>query len=165
MIKIKILTDRESPYIASITEWQYEQWGKDLGQTKEIVRTYIENSLCENRIPQTIVAVENGNLLGYCNINMFDDLVQYPHIYPWLRYIYVDKAERGRGIARKLLEFIPTAMKNLNIPELYLLTNHSDFYEKFGWEYACDLATQSKTVGDKDGLYGDTVRLYKLSCS
>lgn len=162
MIEVKLLTDKRSPYIAKMTEWYMKQWGENLGETAEVARTAFENSLCRDRIPQTYIATEDGRLLGYCNINMFDDLAQYPHIYPWLRNMYVDRAERGRGVARALLEYIPAAMKELKIKELYLYTTHRGLYEKFGWQYSGDLATQSKTLGDADGPYGDTVRLYKL---
>jgi GNAT superfamily N-acetyltransferase len=155
MLEVKVLTDKNSPYLEQIANWQYECWGQKHGDTKEFLRKTFENSICGNRIPQIIIATENGELRGYCWINMFDDLLEYPNIYPWLANLYIDKPHRGKGIARRILDYIPTAMKNLGITELFLNTDHPNLYEKFGWEFIADI-TPSKPY------YTAAVKLYRL---
>ncbi len=41
------------------------------------------------------------------------------------------------GIAGKLLQFICEDMKKQGILTLYLVTDHTSFYERYGWEFLC----------------------------
>lgn len=47
--------------------------------------------------------------------------------------VYVDPAFRGKGLAGRLLDFVCDYMKSAGIDTLYLLTDHQNFYERYGW--------------------------------
>ena len=49
--------------------------------------------------------------------------------------MYVNKSYRNQGIAKNLLNFICQDMKELHISTLYLVTDHTSFYERFGWKW------------------------------
>ncbi len=49
--------------------------------------------------------------------------------------VYTEKEHRGKGIAGRLLEMVVEDCRNKGISPLYLLTNHTDFYERYGWEF------------------------------
>ena len=51
--------------------------------------------------------------------------------------MYVEKEYRCRGIAGRLLSFACRDMKELGIDTLYLITDHTGFYERYGWEFFC----------------------------
>ena len=51
--------------------------------------------------------------------------------------VYTEEDCRGRGIAGKLLDFVCADMKENEINTLYLLTDHTSFYERYGWEFHC----------------------------
>ncbi|HQK72241.1 MAG TPA: GNAT family N-acetyltransferase, partial [Clostridiales bacterium] len=51
--------------------------------------------------------------------------------------VYVEEAYRRRGLAGQMLNFACADMKAKGIATLYLLTNHTTFYEKYGWEFLC----------------------------
>lgn len=42
-----------------------------------------------------------------------------------------------RIVAGMLLDFVCCDMASHGIGTLYLLTNHTGFYERYGWEYLC----------------------------
>ena len=42
-----------------------------------------------------------------------------------------------RGIAGELLRFMCNDMREKGIDTLYLITDHTSFYERYGWEYLC----------------------------
>ncbi len=51
--------------------------------------------------------------------------------------VYTEEAYRGRGIAGRLLNMVVVDMKGKGISPLYLLTDHTGFYERYGWEFLC----------------------------
>ncbi len=51
--------------------------------------------------------------------------------------VYVEKEYRCRGIAGKLLDFVCKDMEKRGIDTLYLVTDHTTFYERYGWEFLC----------------------------
>ena len=51
--------------------------------------------------------------------------------------VYVEEAYRCRGIAGQMLGFVCDDMEKQGIDTLYLLTDHTGFYERYGWEFLC----------------------------
>ena len=51
--------------------------------------------------------------------------------------VYVEEACRGRGIAGRLLNLAVEDLRGKGISPVYLLTDHTGFYERYGWEYLC----------------------------
>ena len=63
----------------------------------------------------------------------------------------MEQAYRRRGLARALLRYIREDAARMGITTLYLVTEHTDFYEKCGWQH-CAMCK------DDDGL---PLRVYK----
>ena len=51
--------------------------------------------------------------------------------------VYTEEAYRGRGIAGQLLNKVVAEMRANGISPLYLVTDHTGFYERCGWEFLC----------------------------
>lgn len=51
--------------------------------------------------------------------------------------VYTEEEHRGKGIAGKLLDMVVNEMKNREITPLYLVTDHTGFYERYGWKFLC----------------------------
>ena len=51
--------------------------------------------------------------------------------------VYVDEEFRNQGIAGFLLQYVCDDMSTMGIDTLYLLTDHTGFYERYGWEFLC----------------------------
>ena len=51
--------------------------------------------------------------------------------------VYVEPQYRSQGIAGKMLSFVCEDMKVKGIDTLYLLTDHTNFYERYGWDFLC----------------------------
>ncbi len=49
--------------------------------------------------------------------------------------VYTEEAHRCRGIAGKLLDMAVEDLRSKGICPVYLLTDHTGFYEKYGWEF------------------------------
>ncbi|MCQ2397288.1 MAG: GNAT family N-acetyltransferase [Lentisphaeria bacterium] len=128
------LEDESNEIFRIICDWNYNWWGISGGKSKEEVDDFMRHSLCVGRrMPQTFVALENGAPVGMYQIAVFDDLEVRPNIYPWLINVYVDEAQRGRGVCRFLMGTVPEMARRIGLPELFLYTKHVGLYEKFGW--------------------------------
>ena len=51
--------------------------------------------------------------------------------------VYTEEEYRGKGIAGNLLNMVVSDMKQNGITPLYLITDHTSFYERYGWEFYC----------------------------
>ena len=51
--------------------------------------------------------------------------------------VYTEESCRGQGIAGRLLDMVVADMRGKGITPLYLITDHTGFYERYGWEFLC----------------------------
>ena len=151
---IRQLTSIDDDILDTITNWMYKWWGEKDGYTSEAVRCFMEHSLQKDRLPQTHGLFLKNDIIGMFQLT-YEDLKVRPDIYPWLANVYIDKKYRGKGYGRMMLENLKDiAMKNLDFKELFLYTKHKGLYEKFGWQYVCEI----DTFDEKSRIEG----LYKL---
>ena len=137
-----------------ICEWNYNWWGIRNNDSFEEVKCNLEHCLCKERLPQTFVALIDGEPAGMYQLSMSEDLISRPDIYPWLINVYVDEKFRGRKVCRKLMNTVNENAKKANLTELFLYTKHIGLYEKFGWEFVEEV----KTFKDDSPIE----RLYRL---
>ena len=143
MCKMKLirLEQREGSVFEAVVDWNYRWWGIPRGETCQQVRYMMEHSVCTNRLPQTFVALEEGEPVGMFQFSMTDDLYGRPDLYPWLINVYVPEKHRGRNICRFMMEQVPETAKNAGLETLYLYTSHVGLYEKFGWKFMEEVPT------------------------
>ena len=51
--------------------------------------------------------------------------------------VYTEEDCRGYGVAGTLLHHVCADMKENGIDTLYLVTDHTTFYERYGWSFLC----------------------------
>lgn len=51
--------------------------------------------------------------------------------------VYTEEDYRGKGIAGHLLNMAVDSLKSKGITPVYLVTDHTGFYERYGWEFFC----------------------------
>lgn len=51
--------------------------------------------------------------------------------------VYTEEEYRGKGIAGILLNMVVKDMKEKGITPIYLVTDHTGFYERYDWEFLC----------------------------
>lgn len=137
----KKITYANEHTMEKMTRWMYDWWGRDEGLLREAVKCFVEHSMKDDRLPQTYGLFLDGELIGMYQF-VYDDLMARPDVYPWLANVYIDEDHRGRGFGRLLMENIKnTALENTAFDTLYLYTEHSGLYEKFGWEFVENIDT------------------------
>ena len=56
---------------------------------------------------------------------------------PLSAYMKSEEDKRSLGIAGSLLKYVCADMKSKGIDTLYLVTDHTSFYERYGWKFLC----------------------------
>lgn len=51
--------------------------------------------------------------------------------------VYTEEAYRNQGIAGRLLHMVVEDLRSKGISPVYLFTDHTGFYERYGWEFHC----------------------------
>ena len=126
------LTDRPE-WKEQAASWFHEKWGIP----KEEYLNSMEECLEEKSpVPQWYLAVEDGRIIGGMGV-IENDFHERKDLAPNVCAVYTEKDRRGRGIAGALLQFVCEDMKAQGIDTLYLLTDHTSFYERYGWEFLC----------------------------
>lgn len=92
------------------------------------------NGWCgRGRIPLTVVAVSEGELLGSASL-IEHDMDNRLDLCPWLAGVFVTPERRRQGIGAALVSRIVDEAISLHIPKLYLYTvNSTSFYTDLGW--------------------------------
>lgn len=65
--------------------------------------------------------------------------------------VYTEEAYRKNGIAGHLLDMTVEDLKSRGVTPVYLVTDHTGFYERYGWEFLC--MVQSDGEPDMTRMY------------
>lgn len=133
MEELCYVTLRERPELRlPAAEWFHSKWGVPVEAYLACMDAYLGHGteygwyLCldGNRIAGGMGVIEN-------------DFHSRKDLTPNVCAVYTEAAYRCRGIAGKLLGMVVTDLKSKGISPVYLLTDHTGFYEKYGWEFLC----------------------------
>lgn len=131
---IEILKIREqSKFVKPAAIWFHSKWGVPIEAYEESMRASIKN---ENSIPQWYVAIHQGEIIGGLGV-IENDFHSRKELSPNVCAVYVEESYRGQGLAGQLLDEVCSDMQSFGIDTLYLITDHTSFYEKYGWEFLC----------------------------
>lgn len=130
--KIVRLTDK--PEIKEqAARWFHEKWGIPLEAYRESMEECLSG---QNAVPQWYLAMDKEKIVGGLGV-IQNDFHNRKDLTPNVCAVYTEMAHRGNGIAGALLHYVCEDMKEKGIPTLYLLTDHTAFYERYGWEFLC----------------------------
>ena len=131
---MKIISLINKPEIKGLmAEWFHEKWGIPLEAYLESMDECLDG---KTTVPQWYVVVEGDKIIGGLGV-IENDFHNRKDLSPNVCAVYVEDEYRCQGIAGKLLNFVCEDMKSKGIKTLYLVTNHTSFYERYGWEFLC----------------------------
>lgn len=130
----EILRLRERPQLlAQAAAWFHAKWGVPLDAYRESMEFCLKN---QGPVPQWYIAVDGGAIAGGLGV-IDNDFHNRKDLAPNVCAVYVEEAYRRQGIAGALLNHACADMAGMGVGTLYLLTNHTSFYERYGWEFFC----------------------------
>ncbi len=114
-------------------QWFHEKWNIPLDAYLESMDECLTKS---NIIPQWYMALEKGRIIGGLGV-IENDYHDRKELTPNICAVYTEADKRCNGIAGALLNYVCTDMSKKGIDTLYLLTDHTSFYERYDWEFFC----------------------------
>lgn len=113
-------------------EWFHSKWGVPTEAYLACMEAYLKKEteygwyLCMrgDRIVGGMGVIEN-------------DFHDRKDLAPNVCAVYTEKDYRGQGIAGRLLNMVAEDMKSKGVTPIYLVTEHTGFYERYGWEFLC----------------------------
>ena len=133
MERYRYITLREDASLKNrAASWFHSKWGVPEEAYLERMEAYLNGEteygwyLCldGNTIAAGMGVIEN-------------DFHDRKDLTPNVCAVYTEEAYRGRGIAGRLLNNVVEDCRRKGISPLYLVTDHTGFYERYGWEFLC----------------------------
>lgn len=119
--------------IEQASEWFHSKWGIPREAYLESMKACIDN---ETAVPQWYVVMEGKEIIAGAGV-IENDFHDRKDLTPNVCAVYVEEDYRKQGIAGELLKFICEDFSAKGISTLYLVTDHTSFYERYGWEFLC----------------------------
>ena len=134
MEETRIILLREHPELLEpAAAWFHEKWGIPEEAYRESMAACLEGT---GPVPQWYLALVGERIAGGLGV-IENDFHDRKDLTPNVCAVYVEKEFRCRGIAGALLDFVCRDLAGMGITTLYLLTDHTGFYERYGWEFLC----------------------------
>ncbi len=87
-------------------------------------------------VPQWYIVIIGDRIVGGLGV-IENDFHNRKDLTPNVCAVYVEDDYRCQGIAGRMLNYVCDDMREKNIDTLYLVIDHTSFYERYGWEFLC----------------------------
>ena len=127
------ITLREKPELKeSAAEWFHSKWGVPKSAYLECMEAYLNNETEYG----WYLCIDGDSIVGGMGV-IENDFHDRKDLSPNICAVYTEKAYRSKGIAGNLLNIVVNDLKEKGITPVYLVTDHTDFYERYGWKFLC----------------------------
>ena len=126
-------TLRQVPVVKdAAAEWFHSKWGVPQEAYLACMDAYLSG---ETELGWYL-CFDGDRIIGGMGVieNDFHDRLD---LTPNVCAVYTEDDYRGQGIAGNLLNMVVDDLRSKGISPVYLLTDHTGFYEKYGWEFFC----------------------------
>ena len=133
MIGYRFIELRECPCLKDkAAAWFHEKWGVPENAYLECMDAYLAGDS-----PYGWYLCLSGDAIAGGLGIIENDFHDRKDLAPNVCAVYPEKDHRGKGIAGRLLTMAVEDMRTKGFSPLYLLTDHTGFYERYGWEFLC----------------------------
>ena len=113
-------------------DWFHSKWGIP----KEAYLECMENYLSGKTELGWFLCLDKDRIVGGMGV-IENDFHDRKDLSPNVCAVYTEEAYRKQGIAGKLLNMTVDDLRLKGITPVYLVTDHTGFYERYGWEFLC----------------------------
>ena len=135
MLKIYNIKEKQE-FLKEVAELTQKEWGKKTN-SKEEFEEKINNKISKiinnfnNPLYCKLVLLNDDILIGFISIFPTDG-EERKDLSPWYATMYVKEEYRGKGYSKILNDAILEEAKKRGFKKLYLKTDLTNYYEKFG---------------------------------
>lgn len=114
-------------------QWFHEKWGIPLEAYAESIHECLSG---QGPVPQWYVVLDGETIIAGLGV-IENDFHQRKDLTPNVCAVYVESQYRNQGIAGEMLRRVCDEFSQMGVDTLYLLTDHTNFYERYGWQFLC----------------------------
>ena len=133
MDKYKFVKLKEMPSIKDeAAEWFHSKWRVPKEAYIECMEAYLKGETEYG----WYLCLDKDEIVGGLGV-IENDFHDRKDLAPNICAVYTEEKHRCKGIAGHLLNMAVEDMRTKGITPIYLITDHTDFYERYGWEFYC----------------------------
>lgn len=127
------ITLREQPALMdTAAQWFNSKWGVP----KEAYLACMQDYLSGATELGWYLCLDGGKIVGGMGV-IENDFHDRKDLSPNVCAVYTEDSHRKMGIAGALLNMTVEDLRSKGISPVYLVTDHTNFYERYGWEFYC----------------------------
>lgn len=127
------VTLRERPELMrEAAEWFHGKWGVPAAAYLECMEAYLRGETEYG----WYLCLDGARIVGALGV-IENDFHDRKDLAPNVCAVYTEPEYRRRGVAGRLLNLVVDDMRAKGVSPLYLVTDHTGFYERYGWEFLC----------------------------
>ena len=141
------ITLREKPELMlRAAEWFSSKWSAPTEAYLECMTSYLQNETEYG----WYLCLHEGHIIGGLGV-IENDFHERTDLSPNICAVFTEEKHRRQGIAGHLLNMAVEDLKSAGISPVYLVTDHTGFYERYGWDFFC--MVQCNDENDMSRMY------------
>lgn len=133
MKQFTYITLRDDPSLKdAAAEWFQSKWGVP----KDAYLACMESYLKKETEYGWYLCLDGDKIVGGMGV-IENDFHDRKDLSPNICAVFTEEAYRCKGIAGHLLNMTVNDLRSAGITPVYLVTDHTGFYERYGWEFLC----------------------------
>ena len=112
--------------------WFHSKWGVPTEAYLDCMQAYLQG---ETELGW-FLCMHGDKIVGGLGV-IENDFHDRKDLTPNVCAVYTEESHRSRGIAGRLLNMAVEDLRQKGISPVYLVTDHTGFYERYGWEFLC----------------------------
>ena len=133
MPEYQYITLREQPqWMTTAAEWFHSKWGVPTEAYLECMDDYLKGETEYG----WFLCLDCDRIIGGLGV-IENDFHDRKDLTPNVCAVYTEEEYRCQGIAGHLLNMAVEDLRLRGISPAYLVTDHTGFYERYGWEFLC----------------------------
>lgn len=145
---MKLYSIRERPeYIPAMLTSLRDHWPACMPWIKKHMQTVLETV---GPIPDAYIAVENGQVVGGYTLAI-KEILYSEDVGLWIATLYVAPEFRGKHLSPVLIDHARRRGGELGYEKIYLASEHSNYYEKYGFY----------TIGPDACAWGEPTQMFE----
>ena len=141
MAEFQYITLRNKPeWMVLAAEWFHSKWRVPTEAYLECMEAYLRGETEYG----WYLCLDGNQIVGGLGV-IENDFHDKKDLTPNICAVYTEDTYRCQGIAGRLLNMAVEDLRLKGVSPVYLITDHTGFYERYGWEFLCMVQGDNET--------------------
>ena len=141
MAEFQYITLRNKPeWMVLAAEWFHSKWRVPTEAYLECMEAYLQGETEYG----WYLCLDGKQIVGGLGV-IENDFHDRKDLTPNICAVYTEDTYRCRGIAGRLLNMAVEDLRLKGVSPVYLITDHTGFYERYGWDFLCMVQGDNET--------------------